>query len=467
MPDRASDWSLRGRLVWIAGFALVTSLAFGGLAMYWAATIQDNQMLDARLEHLGATLLLLVEEELEEEQAELGPDGIAASLHLKTRPTAALLYRYQVWTSQGALLLRSHEAPQNQPLIPLDRFGFHTVRIAGDEYRVYSLPSKNRDFVIQVAENMEEKWGQVGLITGYYAGFLVIPFGLVFAATWVLLRRSLRSIDTVAGHLAHRNPLDLTPVRVEAPPEEILPILRSVDTLFARIGHALSAERRFTSVAAHELRTPLAGLRAQAQLARTASSDAELQEALKALTLGVDRASYMLDQLLDLARIEGLPKDVEMHIDRVDVSDVYQDVMRDLGPKGAAKKIGFAARFPAETIECHAFAFHLLMRNLLANAILYTPVGGRVEVSSWWRGDAVVLMVDDSGPGIHPHNREAAFERFSRLGQTGPEGVGLGLSIVLSVVELHHAKISLQDSPLGGLRVQVVWPRPVRAADRA
>jgi signal transduction histidine kinase len=467
MPDRTSDWSLRGRLVWIAGFALVSSLAFGGLAMYWAATIQDNQMLDARLEHLGATVLLLVEEQLKEQQAEPAAGGTARPLHLKTRPTAALLYRYQVWSREGVLLLRSHEAPESQPLMPLTRFGFASVRIAGDEYRAFSLPSKNHEYVIQVAENIDEKWGQVGLITGYYAGFLAIPFGLVFTATWVLLRRSLRSIDTVADHLRQRNPLDLTPVRVEEPPEEMLPILRSVDTLFARIGHALSAERRFTSVAAHEMRTPLAGLRAQAQMARTARSDEELQDALKSLTLGVDRASYMLDQLLDLARIEGLPTDVELHFERVDVSDVYQAVMRDLGPKGMAKQISFGARFPAATIECHAFAFDLLLRNLLANAILYTPVGGRVEVGSGWRGHSIALTVDDSGPGIRPQDREAAFDRFSRLGRSGPEGVGLGLSIVLLVVELHHAKIQLMDSPLGGLRVQVVWPQPTGGAIRA
>src|SRR5258706_13782769 len=178
MPERVSGWSLRGRLLWIAAFALVGSLLFGGLAMYWAANIEDNQMLDARLEHLGATVLSFVEDELSDDAAR----DTTRALHLKTRPTAALLYRYQVWSAGGALLLRSHEAPAETPLMSLNRVGFDTVHINGEEYRTFSLPSKNREFIVQVAENIDERWAQVGLVTGYYVGFLLIPFALVSGA---------------------------------------------------------------------------------------------------------------------------------------------------------------------------------------------------------------------------------------------------------------------------------------------
>lgn len=453
MLERLSTWSLRGRLLWIAVFALVASLLFGGVAMYWAASIQENQMLDARLEHLGATVLSFVEEELSVHDTA----DPSRRLELKTRPTAALLYRYQVWSRDGALLLRSHEAPADQPLMPLLRFGFDTLQIHGEEYRTFSLPTKNKAYVIQVAENIGERWTQTGLITFYYVGFLLIPFGLVFGATWWLLRGALRSIDVLADQLRHRNPLDLTPVQVEQPPREILPILKAVDTLFARVGHALSVERRFTSVAAHEMRTPLAGLRAHAQLASRADSTEDLQDALKSLMQGVDRASHLLDQLLDLARIEGLADEGALPLEPVALHEVYLDAMRELGPRGAKKKITFAIDFSIEHVRGHAFAVSLLLRNLLVNAIHYTPPGGRVEVSASRNGDAVELCVDDSGPGIPAPERERAFERFNRLGQTKIEGVGLGLSIVLSVVELHHASIRLLDSPLGGLRAQVTF----------
>lgn len=461
MTDRVYGWSLRWRFALIAAFAMLASLSFGGLAIYWAASIEENQMLDARLEHLGSTILAFVEEEL----SEVDSVGAMKYHNLKTRPTAALLYRYQVWSSESALLMRSFEAEPVAPLMPLSRLGFDTVKFNGEEYRALSLPTKDHKFVIQVAENIDERWSQTGLMTAYYVSFLLIPFGLVYGATWGLLRRSMKSIDTMADQLKHRNPLDLTPVLLDRPPKELMPILMSIDTLFSRVGHALSAERRFTSVAAHEMRTPLAGLRAQAQLASSARNDDELQDALRSLRLGVDRASHMLDQLLDLARIEGLPTGNDVHMERINIRDVYQGVIQDLGPRGATKDISIGALFLAETLQGHGFAFSVLLRNLLANAILYSPVGGRVEVHLAAEGGVTALTVDDAGPGIRVTDRERSFERFNRLGQTQTEGVGLGLSIVLSVVELHGAKIRLRDSPLGGLRVEVRFRTTSAAPD--
>ena len=456
MIDRVYSWSLRWRMALIAAFAMLASLSFGGLAIYWAASIQEDQMLDSRLEHLAATVLSFVEEELNEEDA----SGAMKYHNLKTRPTAALLYRYQVWSRDGALLMRTHEAASDKPLMPLSKLGFDTVELKGEEYRAFSLPTKDKKFVIQVAENIDERWSQTGLMTAYYVSFLLIPFGLVFGATWVLLRRSLGSIDTMANQLRHRNPLDLTPLRLEAPPKELMPILGSIDTLFLRVGHALSAERRFTSVAAHEMRTPLAGLRAWAQLASSARNDDELQDALQMLRTGVDRASHMLDQLLDLARIEGVPTEQGFAVEAVNIPDTYQKVMHDLGPRMSTKAVSPDARLSIESLPGHSFAFSVLLRNLIANAVLYSPVGGRIGVQTWAQGDYVVLIVDDAGPGIPAADRERAFERFNRLGQTQTQtqGVGLGLSIVLSVVELHGAKIRLLDSPLGGLRVEVLFP---------
>ena len=465
MMDRVYTWSLRWRMALIAAFAMLASLSFGGLAIYWAASIQEDQMLDSRLEHLAATVLSFVEEELNEEDAA----GAMKYHNLKTRPTAALLYRYQVWSSDGALLMRTYEAASDKPLMSLSKLGFDTVQFKGEQYRAFSLPTKDRKFVIQVAENIDERWSQDGLMAAYYVAFLLIPLGLVFGATWVLLRRSLGSIDTMANQLRHRNPLDLSPLRLDAPPKELMPILGSIDTLFVRVGNALSAERRFTSVAAHEMRTPLAGLRAWAQLASTARNDDELQEALQSLRTGVDRAAHMLDQLLDLARIEGVPADQAFAVEAVDIPDTYQKVMQDLGPRVAARAVSLGARFLVEYLTGHGFAFSVLLRNLIANAVLYSPAGGRVDVQTWSQGHCIVLTVDDAGPGIPAADREHAFERFNRLGQTQSqsEGVGLGLSIVLSVVELHGAKIRLLDSPLGGLRVEVLFHATPAAAAHA
>jgi signal transduction histidine kinase len=455
MPIR-SDWSLLVRLAWIAMTAVLVSLVFGGFAMFWAASIQNEQMLDARLEQFGATLQALVDESLTQH----GSDPAVAPAGLKTRPAAALLYRYQVWSRDGAhQLIRSHEAPATLPLADIAQLGYSTRRIEGEDYRVFSLPTHDGTHVVQVAENINEAWTQVGLTTVYYAAFLLVPFALLFGATWWLLRRALHSIRTLANSLADRNPLDLSPLPVVAPPREIVPILRAIDMLFGRMQRALSIERSFTSMAAHEMRTPLAGVRAQAQLLTQEDLADEPMQTVRGLIQGVDRASHLLDQLLDLARVESLVMAGEPQFEPVKVADIYQEVARDLLPRVRRHDVTVAARLAEHALECHAFALSVLMRNLLANAILYTPAGGRVEIATVRLPDHLLLSVDDSGRGIPQAQRERAFERFNRLGRAQADGVGLGLSIVLLVVEMHSAKIQLADSPLGGLRVQVAFPR--------
>lgn len=444
-------WSLLTRLVWIAAGAAVASLIFGGFAMFRAISIENDHMLDARLEQFGATLQALVDE------TEI--DGRRGALigqpQIRTRPTAALLYRYQVWSRHGRLLMRSHEAPAEQPMARLAQFGYSATQIDGEAYRVFSLPSRSGEYVIQVAENLAESWIEIGLTTAYYAVFLVLPFGLVLLATWWLLRRALRAINLVADDLRQRNPLELAPINVSEPPRELVPILAGLETLFGRMRRALSVERSFTSLAAHEMRTPLAGLRAQAQLLAQEELSAEQKETVAALLTGVDRSAHMVDQLLDLARVEGLSLSGELSFQPVHVAEVYHAVRRDLAAVMRRRQVSVSAQLGDLTLRCHAFALSVLLRNLLANAILYSPVGGRVELRGVPEGDDLLLTIDDSGPGIPPTERDHAFERFNRLGRSQADGVGIGLSIVLMVVELHGARIQLDQSPLGGLRVLV------------
>jgi signal transduction histidine kinase len=451
MSPRVATWSFRQRVALITGFVVVASIAFGGAALYWAASVETDQILDSRLEQFGATVLSFAEHGLDPAAAE--KRGLIQPL--KTRPSAALLYRYQIWSRDGALVMRSHEAPEDTPLANMSQFGFATVSVAGEDYRVFSLPSSDRSLVVQVCENISERWLDIGRLTAYYMGYLVLPFGVVVFAAWLLLRRAFQAVEATAHQLNHRNPLDLTPLRIDNLPKDLLPILNSIDTLFARVDQAFSVERRFTSVAAHELRTPLAGLRAHAQLASAASDPAELQDALRSVLTGVDRVSHLIDQLLDLARVEALPAPNAAQIERVNLADLHRDVMEGIGPKALARQIHISAQFPVKELPGHPAALFMLLRNLLANAVLYSPHGGLVEVLCEAQADSVVLTIDDAGPGIRAEDRQRAFERFNRLGQSRVAGVGLGLSIVLSVVELHRAAIQLHDSPLGGLRVSV------------
>lgn len=454
MISKPRDWSLRTRLLAIAALACLATLLAGGGAMYWAADREDRRLLDSRLEDLARTVLSFSEHEI----SEILGEGRTELMHTETAATLGSRYRYQIWTRHGSMLLHSYKASATVPMVPLRQLGFSTAPIDGEDFRVFAMEGNGGEMLIQVAECLDERESAVSVVSLYFLGFLLLPFGVVLAVTWWLLRRSLRSIDTSAAQLRQRSPIDLTPVVADNPPVELKPMINSINALFERINQTLSMERGFTAVAAHELRTPLAALRAHAQVAATARSPEELGEALTAVMAGVDRSAHMIDQLLDLARMESMVSEADRVRKSVDIVQVYADVLGDLGNLASRRSLQLDADFMEERIMAMELGILLLLRNLLGNAIRYTPEGGKILVSTRRDGEAVTLIVDDSGPGIPPESRGRAFERFDRLGLQSDEGVGLGMSIVQSVVVAHHAMIRLLESPLGGLRVQVQFP---------
>jgi signal transduction histidine kinase len=454
MISKPRDWSLRTRLLAIAAVASLATLVAGGGAMYWAAEREDRRLLDSRLEDLARTVLSFAEHEI----SEILGEGRTELMHTETAATLGSRYRYQIWTMHGNMLLHSYKASATVPMVPLRQVGFSTAPLEGEDFRVFAMEGNGGEMVIQVAESLNERESAIGVVGLYFLGFLLLPFSLVFAITWWLLRRSLRSIDTSAAQLRQRSPIDLTPVVADNPPVELKPMINSINALFERISKTLSMERGFTAVAAHELRTPLAALRAHAQVAATARSPEELGEALAAVMAGVDRSAHMIDQLLDLARMESVVSEADRLRKSVDIVQIYADVLSDLGNLASRRGLQLDADFMEERIMAMELGILLLLRNLLGNAIRYTPEGGKIVVSTRRDGGAVTLTVDDSGPGIPPESRGRAFERFDRLGIQSDEGVGLGMSIVQSVVVAHHAMIRLLESPLGGLRVQVHFP---------
>jgi len=461
MSESTKPWSLRRRLLTIAGMASLATLLAGGIAMFWAAKVEDEKLLDARLADLGRTVLSFSEHEI----GEILADGRIEMIHLETATTLGERYHYQIWsTDAGKLLLRSHKASGTHPMVPLDVTGFRTVNVDNQEFRVFALRGGTGQMVIQVAERLHERESAIGIVSFYFLLFLVIPFAAIGAVTWWQLNRSLRSINGSARQLSQRSPIDLAPLKGDNPPQELRPMIDAINGLFGRIEAALSLERGFTAVAAHELRSPLAGLRAQAQLAATARSAQERDEALAAVMQGVDRSAQLLNQLLDLARIDSHANTLGPHRTQVDFERVIGHVRANLARDIERRRAQLVVRLDAPRVLAVEWGLSLLMSNLLSNAVHYAPVGSRIEVSTAREGDTVVLTVDDAGPGIPPSQRQRAFDRFERLGRQDTEGVGLGLSIVRSVVESHGATIHLLDSPLGGLRVQVRFASPADPA---
>jgi signal transduction histidine kinase len=460
MSNVVRDWSLRTRLLTIAALACLATLIAGGGAMFWAAEKEDEHALDARLQDLARTVLSFSEHEI----TEIIGEGRSDMVHIETAATMGTRYRYQMWTHHGTLLLRSYKASATEPMLPLKQLGFATKNLDNEEFRVYSMEGNTGEMIVQVAECLDERGAVFATVSLYFLGGLLIPFTLIFLTMVWMLRKSLHSIDSSAAQLSQRSPIDLTPVIVESPPRELKPMITSINALFERITVAMSLERGFTAVAAHELRTPLAGLRAQAQIASTATSPEELSESLDAVMTGVDRSARMLDQLLDLARIESMMNEADRLSTWVDVAHVYKNVMSDLAPQAAKRALHMDPQFGEYRIHGMELGVVLLMRNLMANAIRHSPDGGTIAISTQREHDSITLTIDDAGPGIAPEARQQVFERFYRLNKTQGEGVGLGMSIVQSVVEAHRAIIRLLESPLGGLRVQVEFPLQSKAA---
>jgi two-component system OmpR family sensor kinase len=238
--------------------------------------------------------------------------------------------------------------------------------------------------------------------------------------------------------------------------------VQELNLLFGRVRHAFDAQKHFVADAAHELRSPLAALKLQVQGLQRAPDGASRDLAVSRLVAGIDRATRLVEQMLALARHEASMA-AGAKPEPVDLSEVARLAVSDAVAAAQARGIDIGiAHADAAMVDGQPEALRMLLRNLLENAIKYTPLEGRVDIGIARQGDSVELTVDDSGPGLPPAERERVLDRFYRSGETQASGSGLGLAIVKSIADLHGATVALDQSPsLGGLRVRVVFaPSP-------
>ncbi|MCW8829018.1 MAG: ATP-binding protein [Gammaproteobacteria bacterium] len=365
---------------------------------------------------------------------------------------------YQLWQQpENRLLMRSFTAPE-EPLTDKPN-GYNTRQIRGEPWRVFSLLDRDSGFQVQVGEAMairEELTNAVALRTGLPL-LIALPLLALFISVGVT--RTLSPLKQLARVIARRDPNNLEAVAEQNVPQEISPLVEALNRLFTRLSRAFENERRFTADAAHELRTPLAALKVQAQVARRSHDEAEREQALSNLLEGVDRAAHLVEQLLILARID--PQNSPAVQQRLDLGKLAEEAVIHAAGQATAKQIELTLdRCPDPRILGIAEGITILLRNLLENAIRYTPQGGRVQIAIE-QEDAqhTTLRIADSGPGIPAQKREKIFERFYRLAGQQTSGSGLGLSIVKRIAELNHAELTLDDSPLGGLEVRVRFLR--------
>jgi len=440
-------FSLRRRLL---------GLLLGGVAAAWLATMvfsyidahhEVDELFDAQLAQAAQTLLALAGHDEGDDIEDLGDAAHKYQRRL----------RFQIWRGDGQLLMRSKNAPET-PLTATD--GFSETRGEDGHWRHFSQWNEGRSLQVQVSENHYIRDDLIGHI----AWRLLFPvlFGLPLIGLWVWLatRHGLASLDGIARQIAGREPQQLQPVTPPVAPEEIRPILEALNGLFKRVEDALQAERSFTADAAHELRTPFAALQAQLQVAQRARNSDERDHSLNQLHDGLTRASRLVDQMLQLARLDpesGLPDPQP-----VDLAMLAEAVCAELGPQILDKNLDFALDAAPDCIVTgQAEWLRVLIRNLVDNAIRYTPPNGALHISVSRAAGRCRLCVNDSGPGIPASERDAVLLRFHRLDQGGQPGSGLGLAIVARIAELHGADLDLATCDNAqGLRVTVDWPAP-------
>ena len=439
--------SLRLRLI----LFLTIILGVAWLVAAWFTHIESREeidrLFDAQLAQSAQVLLGTTRHELHE-RIERGDDEVSASHEYEQK------LAFQIWDEKN-LLLRSSTAP----VVAMSQAseGYSESLINGEQWRVLTRWDARHEFMIQVAEPLAGRESLAHHITlkMLLPTFIALPVLLILI--WFGVGAGLRPLQLLKREIKQRTANHLEPVAMAGVPEEVMPLVKALNDLFARLEEAFEGERRFTADAAHELRTPLAALRIQAQVAMRSTELEVRHAALENVLRGVDRATRIVEQLLTLARVD--PESTVAGYKQVDLASLVAPVMRDLAPQAHAKQIEISLE---ESNVCKVLGdevqLSLLLRNLLDNAIRYTPVGGRVTVSAL-NLDGIRLEVRDTGPGIPAAEREQVLQRFYRITGSGEEGSGLGLSIVSRIAELHGASLELKDNEAGqGLLVRVIWP---------
>ena len=379
---------------------------------------------------------------------------------------APLLHRYsrrvmfQVW--DGGTVLRLHS--QNAPNTPLsrEREGFSDAIVDGSRWRVFSAWDQRSGRLVQVAEQLYERDELTTAVARNFMIPLAITLPVLGVLIWIAVGRATHSLTHVNQQVASRAADNLTPLAVEDVPAEIGGLVTNLNQLFGRVQGLIEQERNFTADAAHELRTPLAGIRAQAQVARGATDASERTRALAGVIAGCDRATHAVEQMLTLARLA--PDAVSFHPASVDLWPVLRTAIGDLAPFAVAKDMDIAVNErTGAMVSGDSGLLAILFRNLVDNAIRYSAPGTAVEVEVAVNATDVVVTIRDTGPGIPADQRERVGRRFYRAPGTRAPGSGLGLSIVQRILDLHRGTIRLDTPPSNsGLQVTVALPR-VRA----
>ena len=317
----------------------------------------------------------------------------------------------------------------------------------------------SRGVAVEVAETTEKRTQLANKIVAsvILPQFIIIPLAVMLV--WFGLSRGLRPLTRLRKTIEARDADDLSPIGTRRVPEELEPLVEAFNGMLERMKKSVEAQQRFVADAAHQMRTPLTGLKTQAQLAMRQKDPESLRFALQQIATGVDRAGRLINQLLTLARTEGGEAGQRDYVP-MDLSVLVREVVEDWLMMALNKEIdlGYEAQ-PELMVKGSEFLLREMLKNLMDNALRYTPSGGHVTCRVRLEEASVILEIEDDGIGLTPEQAEMVFERFYRVDDASTEGSGLGLAIVQEIAVLHEAKVTLSPNlPAKGATARAIFP---------
>lgn len=444
-------YSLRRRLLTLLLASVVVAWAATTLLTYHHAHHELDELLDAHLARSARLLLAQEGDELEEirigESEDAGPYGQEVVL--------------QVWRQGQVLALRSAGAPSVR-LSPVET-GFSDATVAGRQWRVFSGWDLEHQVLVQVAEDhaLRERLLAHYTLSGLPALLFGVP--LLGVLVWLVVGAAVRPLAHLGHEVSRRGPGDLRPLPDGGVPMEVNPLVDRLNALFVRISASMQAERRFTSHAAHELRTPIAAIRAQAEVARDSIDSVVREVALAHVVEGCDRAARLVDQMLLLARIDERAAQDGPVTSRLDQAAAR--VIADLAPAALDNGVALElATDEAVSVAVDGALLEVLLRNLLDNAVRHGGPPGPVTVRCMEGTDGARLEVADHGPGVDEAELAQLGHRFYRASSARGPGSGLGLSIVQRIAEGCGGTVRYRRGIAGrGFVVEVQLPSPSAA----
>ena len=428
---------------------LMLSVGIGAIAL---SSVYEEiaEVYDAQLVHSAKVLLQLVEKEVQDQEyreIELGAE----------RPELFHQYEknitFRIW-KHSHLITQSHQAESfGKFQVPP---GFSNQDFDSEKWRFFVFADDRTGITIEVAEKEGVRTELIYKILAALFIPLSLFIPLFLLIIWFGVSRSLRPVILLSQSVDKRDINDLSIIEESDAPEEIHPLIRALNRLLARIQESFDRERQFTDNAAHELRTPLAAMKTQAQvLLKKAADMPECQEGLNNLHSSINRATHLVDQLLSFARLQSH----KIEKTDVDLSAVVNEVLQDLSVLALNDNKKLEANIDDhELVRGNKEALSILVRNLVDNALKYTPAGGRINVLVFHDDGNAVFEVSDTGKGISDNEKEKVFNRFYRSNKSEGHGSGLGLSIAKWICDIHGAQITLKDNHPKGLIVQVTIP---------